>query len=120
VKKTSKEVKKTSKEVKKPITLTPKPKSKQSLARLTNHVSTKTPIQQVDELLMNDPVAVTEPPPVLEAITKPKELHAVEQKLNTAAVVSQVHQVAPRLPIRASTGAFKSLLWSRLIPNKFR
>jgi hypothetical protein len=114
---------KTAKEVKMPIVLPPvkpKPPKPKPLHRVHNHKTTKTPVEQLNELLVTDAVSVTEPPPVLEAITKPKELHSVEQKLNTAEVVSQVHQVAPRLPIKASSGAFKSLLWNRLIPNKFR
>lgn len=106
--------------MKQQVVLPPKPTFQRTINKIHIKKSCKSSLQHVNELLVSDPVAVTEPPPVIEAIMKPKELHSVEKKLNTAAVVGQAHQVAPRLPIRASTGTFKSMMWSRLIPNKFR
>lgn len=104
-------------ELKQPVILPPIPKAKPK----TNSVlATKKTLVHLNELLVKETVAVTEPPPVLESIPQPKQLSLVEKELNKAAIVGQVHQVAPRLPIKASTGAFKAMLWDRLIPNKFR
>lgn len=87
-------------ELKPPVILPPIPKAPPKPKPKTNSaLATKRKLVSLNELLVKETVAVTEPPPVLESIPQPKQLSLVEKKLNTAAVVGQVHQVAPRLPI---------------------
>ncbi|XP_065347157.1 uncharacterized protein LOC135944257 [Cloeon dipterum] len=67
-----------------------------------------------------EPVAITKAPPLSEPPRPPRPLHQVEMDLNTPQISAQVHQVAPRLPIKARGAAYNLQKWDLFIPKTFR
>jgi hypothetical protein len=80
------------------------------------------PLERINDVLDSAPLPKRVNPSDLikEPSFLPANPHPVEEKLNTPAISSQVHKVAPLLATKATPGAYNMHRWEALIPNTFR
>jgi len=78
------------------------------------------PLLEVVKEFLADTPELSEAQSSNEPSVAPQMLHPNEITLNTPEVSAQVHQVAPRLPVKATPGSFNMYKWQALIPAPFR